>query len=1163
MNDSPNPDQTANLSPGAGAAAGKLEPEKTSADPTVDSIPGHTGSTTEWSPVSADDNTRTIHYVGRAAQVTDGADFELGAPAHAGKPTVRPDVAGYEILEELGRGGMGVVYKARHIKLDRLVALKMVIGGGHASAHQLARFHTEAEAVAQLHHSNIVQIYEVGDHEGLPYFSLELLEGGRLSDKIDNKPLPPRDAASTVLVLANAMAAAHARGVIHRDLKPTNILLSADGTPKITDFGLAKRLEGDSNLTRSGTVMGTPSYMSPEQARGEGQDLSPSCDLYSLGAILYELLTGRPPFVGPTMMETLYQVRYQEPVPPSRLQPKCPRDLETICLKCLHKEANRRYPDCVHLAQDLSRFLAGEPIHARPAGRVERAWRWCKRNPRVAALSGAVTALLLVLAVGAVVMTLKISRERTAVAESRHATEQRLQEAETLSARGNYLGAQDLLRWSDPLLNSHPDLEDQRVRTAALRRQLDVYGEFKSLLDQARFSCRSGVRDQKEQGRRYCKQLLELMDEIQERRGRADAGLPPLDDERRQHYKEDAYEALLIAAIVERELAQNTGLEAEQQGARQALAWLNRADQIQPGTRTIPVYRAPCWSKLGDKEADEKDMERAKKIEPTLASDFFWRGFADHMRGDQAKRKGEVKAAQESYRKEIAAYSDFLQLRPDHYWGYFNWAACHFELGDLHDSIVGFTTCIRLRPDHPWPYYNRGTAHLRLRRYDLALADFDAALQRNQDYFEAYANRGVAWREKGTTDLALADFDKAIAINSAYDFPYGERADLYRKAKRWEEAIKDYNKFLELRPKDAKAIFFRGETHYNLGNFGKAHADFSSVLDIVPNAVDAIRNRAIVSWMHLKDFDAALTDFQRLTELQPKDAEPYRLLGSIYLGRRSYERAEGALQQAIARKPDFTEVRWALAQIYLWQGKYVDALAELDPPAARLPKGPPETLNVRGDVYRAMGRLKEAAADYEHLIQLKPDNANAYVSLAIVCDLEKQPERASQYYERLVAAAPDAAQSHLLRAAFWRDRREFARALEDCATASRKDPESALVTLVRAGIKAAQGEHEQATAEAEQALKSGAKDDGRLLYAAACVWSLAARSAAQGNKSDALRVKAYADRGAALLADALGRGFHDLLYPEHNRMQYDPALAALREHPRVRALLAHEPNGGD
>src|SRR5262249_18451539 len=245
-------------------------------------------------------------------------------------------------------------------------------------------------------------------------------------------------------------------------------------------------------------------------------------------------------------------------------------------------------------------------------------------------------------------MGLNVSRERTAVAESRHATEQRLKEAETASAGGNYLGAQDLLRWSDALLNSHPDLEDLRARTATLRRQLDVYAEFKSLLDQARFACRSGVRSQKAQGRRYCKQVLELMDEIEERRGRADAGLPPLDDDRKQHYKEDAFEALLLAANVEQQLAENTGLEAEQQAARQAIAWLNRADQVQPGTRIVPVSRAPFWNKLGDKEADEKDIERANKIEPTLASDLFWRGFADHMRGDKAKRQRDFKVAQDS-----------------------------------------------------------------------------------------------------------------------------------------------------------------------------------------------------------------------------------------------------------------------------------------------------------------------------------------------------------------------------------------------------------------------------------------------------------------------------------------------------------------------------------
>ena len=306
-----------------------------------------------------------------------------------------PFVVGYKLLSELGRGGMGVVYKARQMKLDRLVALKMVLAGAHASADQLARFLIEAQAVAHLTHNNIVQIFDVGERDGLPFFSLEYIDGGSLQQTIGGKPQPVRYAAKTVSTLCSAMAFAHSQGIIHRDLKPANVLMTNGGEPKITDFGLAKRLEGDSQQTRDGAIMGTPSYMAPEQAWGRTSEIGPLADQHALGAILYEMLTGRPPYQGANPLDTLDQVRNQEPVPPTRLQPKVPRDLETIALKALQKDPKKRYESCGYMAEDLNRYLDGQPILARPVSAPERAWRWCRRNPVVAALTGLAASLVL------------------------------------------------------------------------------------------------------------------------------------------------------------------------------------------------------------------------------------------------------------------------------------------------------------------------------------------------------------------------------------------------------------------------------------------------------------------------------------------------------------------------------------------------------------------------------------------------------------------------------------------------------------------------------------------------------------------------------------------------------------------------------------------------
>ncbi len=365
----------------------------------------------------------------RPAAVVEVAAGMFAPPRRQVEPT-RPTVAGYEILATLGRGGMAVVYQARQVKLQRVVALKVILAGAHASPEELARFRTEAEAVARLRHPNIVQIHAVGEQDGCAHFSLEFVEGGSLAHQLAGTPQPARPSAQLVETLARAIHFAHERGIIHRDLKPANVLLTADGTPKITDFGLAKFLRGQPEVsapgyeTKTGQIIGTPHYMAPEQTQGDPRAVGPAADVYALGAILYECLIGRPPFKAETPLATMHQVQCEEPVPPRRFLPRVPRDLETICLKCLRKEPRKRYADAAALAEDLRRFVAGEPIRARPVAVWERGLKWVRRHPALAALVAVTVAAVLGLWVGVVWHNLQLSAARKQEAEQRRKAEQ-------------------------------------------------------------------------------------------------------------------------------------------------------------------------------------------------------------------------------------------------------------------------------------------------------------------------------------------------------------------------------------------------------------------------------------------------------------------------------------------------------------------------------------------------------------------------------------------------------------------------------------------------------------------------------------------------------------------------------------------------------------------
>ena len=393
----------------------------------------------------------------------------------------------YDLLEEIAHGGMGVVYKARQISLNRVVAVKMLLLGPLASQETIERFHREAQAAASLKHANIVTIYEVGEVQVQPFFAMDYIEGQDLARLVRHGPLPARQAAQYVCGIADAVHYAHQHGILHRDLKPANVLIDLDDQVRITDFGLAKRIEEESTLTLTGQALGSPNYLSPEQAAGRHHTVGPPSDVYAIGAILYELSTGRPPFLAQSIQETLLQIRDHEPVSPRLLNHTTPKDLETICRKCLEKEPRNRYSTASELAEELRRFLAGKPIHARPLSPVAVAWRWCRRRPAIAALGSALLLSLLGVAVVSAVAAVRIAKSREA--EQREGYYNRIALASSLIAKGDSQRAKETLvecperyrhwEWGHLLLRCHQEILSIAGHTDV---KMDLNLEFRTVV---------------------------------------------------------------------------------------------------------------------------------------------------------------------------------------------------------------------------------------------------------------------------------------------------------------------------------------------------------------------------------------------------------------------------------------------------------------------------------------------------------------------------------------------------------------------------------------------------------------------------------------------------------------------------------------------------------
>jgi tetratricopeptide (TPR) repeat protein len=844
---------------------------------------------------------------------------------------------GYEILEELGRGGMGIVYRARQVALKRLVALKVVLAGAHAGPKERASFRTEAEAVARLQHPHIVQIHDIGEHEGLPYFSLEYIDGPNLEQKAGGQPMPYRQATEIVETIAQAVHYAHQQGIIHRDLKPSNILLSGE-IPKITDFGVAKLLDAESGHTPSGDFVGTPHYMAPEQALGQSKGAGPAADVYSLGAILYHLLAGRPPFKGGTVYEVLEQVRWQEPDPPSRAHPHLPRDLDTVCLKCLEKDPHRRYASAHELAEDLRRLLADKPIQARPTARWERVWKWAKRRPATAAL----------MAVSAIAVCLLLALALW------HESEVRLE-----SARSKY--RHFLQRRDDAVFHG-------------------VYGTSFADADAAL---------NLQAARTAAEDALAAVGVTM------DAPAPPvpnpyLTDRENAEVRAGCYELLLVLAESFAYPLDGQKPADRKQRLRQALTLLEQAAQLRQPTLAHRLRQARYLRRLGERMDGERSSVGSADGEAATASDHFFLGHDHLLEGNIAQAASDFQMAlqkrpdhfwshfflalcylrMQSPAAANASVNECVAQRPDFAWTYLLRSMIHENRNELDAAETDYDTALALDVNEDERYFldvNRGRMRFRHGRLEKAAADLKQAIALKPASFWAYLYLARVCQKHGSLDESDRQLARAIDCKPPPEFLaqcHAERARNLYTGGQYAAAVATCNEALKAAPGQTDALFLeiqalmklkrfaetlplledysarggqkrsdfyraRGQARLHLGKHVDAMADFTHVLEHEPDA-EIYRYRGWACYF-AQAWKAGLDDFNKAIQSESansKNADAYtgRGLCRVMLG--DYREATVDADNALARAPGTPEMLHNIACIFALAAARVKADSE-------------------------------------------------------------------------------------------------------------------------------------------------------------------------------------------------------------------------------------------
>jgi serine/threonine-protein kinase len=993
----------------------------------------------------------------------------LGTPATAGRvapvPAGLPQVPGYEVVAVLGCGGMGVVYKARQHALDRSVALKMLLAGPCAGSQELGRFRRETAALACLRHANIVPVYDAGDVDGRPYFTMELLEGGSLAHKLSGTPQPARQAAALLATLAEAVYVAHQGGIVHRDLKPANILLSADGTPKIGDFGLARRLEGDAGLTQSGVPMGTPSYMAPEQARGQARAIGPAVDVYALGAILYEMLTGRPPFRAETPAETVRQVMDQEPVPPARLNAGVPRDLETICLKCLQKDPGKRYRTAAQLGADLGRFLRHEPIQARPTGRVEHFVRWVRRRPAAAGLLAAVVLLLLVGGVGA-----GLQYRQWAATRERQAQTDREARGALEGARGQLeegWPAQDLAKLTAALAEGSRavDIARSGAASAAVRQEAEAFrvdaderlrrakknGALREAVLDVAAPQEAGAYAPDEAGRRAAPAQPSVDDQYAAafRRWGLDVdGTVEAEEVARLGAEPDAVVQELVAALdgwmLERRRLKRPEAQwrrlfrvAEQLDRSEQRRWLRAllVGESPPRATSVAglVATGSSWPALwglarGDDWQQLREVRR--EIDPRTAPvlTVVLLAQACTVVGDAAGAE-QVLCAAATARPDQVVLLDALAKLLEHQGPsrcgnaieYYRAArAQRPRLGmALSAALIRdnraeeaegvLRDLLRQQRETPMLHNYLGVCLDAQKKHEAAEAAYRQAIDLALDFADAHYNLGMCLSDQRRHEAAERACRKAIDLRPEWADAYYSLGNTLARQKSHAGAGASFRQAIALRPDWAEAYYNLGNALAGQGEPGAAEAAYRQAIALRPDFALAYNNLGMaLSQQHKPGAEAA---YRQAIALRPDYAVAYNNLGVALVQQHKPGEAEAAYRQAIALRPNFPEAHFNLAYALSEQARFDEALAWVNKGNDLLPAGNPLRERARPLL---LGCQRFIALDARLPAILrgaeKPANAAEQIELAQLCRLKKLYAAATLFYAAAFAAEPKLAQ---------------------------------------------------------------------------------------------------------------------------------------------------------